>query len=102
LIQPSTFWNAGIHEPICEELHCALDFELWLRLVKGRSRQLIKAPLSVAHIHDEAKTHSPKMKAQWEADHQKIWAADAHGTVREWNKIAFLYKVRAKLYSWFR
>jgi len=102
LVQPSTFWSATIHKPIWEELHCSLDFELWLRLVKGQSRALIKEPLSVANVHDQAKTHSPKMKALWEADHQKIWAADAHGTVHEWKKIIFLNRIRIKLYSWFR
>ncbi|WPU98345.1 glycosyltransferase family 2 protein [Mucilaginibacter sp. cycad4] len=101
LVQPSTFWSAAIHEPVWEELHCSLDFELWLRLVKGHSRALIKEPLSVAHVHDQAKTHSPKTKALWEADHQKIWAADAHGTVHEWKKIFFLNRIRIKLYSWF-
>jgi glycosyltransferase involved in cell wall biosynthesis len=101
LVQPSTFWSAAIHEPIWEELHCSLDFELWLRLVKGHSRALIKAPLSVANVHDQAKTHSPKMKTQWEADHQRIWAADAHGTVHEWKKIVFLNRIRIKLYKAF-
>lgn len=101
LIQPSTFWSSRIHEPVWEELHCALDYELWLRMVKGHSRLLIKEPLSVAHRHDEAKTHSPKMKAQWEADHQKIWAPDAHGTVHEWRRIMVLNRIRVKLYSWF-
>ncbi|GGB25708.1 glycosyltransferase family 2 protein [Mucilaginibacter rubeus] len=101
LVQPSTFWSASIHEPVWEELHCSLDFELWLRLVKGHSRALIKEPLSVANVHDQAKTHSPKMKAQWEADHQKIWAADAHGTVYEWKKIIFLNRIRIKLYKVF-
>lgn len=102
LIQPSTFWSSTIHEPIWEDLHCALDYELWLRLIKGHSRLLIKEPLSVAHIHDEAKTHSPKMKAQWEADHQKIWATDAHGTVYGWKIITLLHRVRTKLYRLLR
>jgi glycosyltransferase involved in cell wall biosynthesis len=101
LPQPSTFWSAAIHEPIWEELHCALDFELWLRLVKGHSRALIKEPLSVANVHDQAKTHSPKMKAQWEADHQKIWAPDAHGMVHEWKRIVFLNRIRIRLYKLF-
>jgi glycosyltransferase involved in cell wall biosynthesis len=99
LIQPSTFWNADIHEPVWEELHCSLDYELWLRLVKGHSRSLIKEPLSVANVHDDAKTSSPKMKAKWEEDHQKIWGQDAHGTVHEWKKIVFLNRVRIKIYK---
>ncbi|MEO3404312.1 glycosyltransferase family 2 protein [Mucilaginibacter sp. CAU 1740] len=102
LVQPSTFWSAKIHEPIWEELHCALDYELWLRLVKGHRRLFIKQPLSVAHIHDEAKTHSPKMKEQWEADHQMIWSESAHGAVHEWKRITFLNRIRIKLYSLFQ
>lgn len=102
LVQPSTFWSSDIHEPIWEELHCALDYELWLRLVKGHRRLLLKQPLSVAHIHDEAKTHSPKMKARWEADHQLIWGPEAHGTVHEWKKIVFLNRIRVKLYRLFK
>jgi len=102
LMQPSAFWSARIHEPVWEELHCSLDYELWLRLVKGHSRALIKEPLSVANVHDQAKTHSPEMKARWEEDHQKIWAADAHGTVHEWKRIVFLNRIRIKLYKIFK
>ncbi|RWY57557.1 glycosyltransferase family 2 protein [Mucilaginibacter gilvus] len=100
LVQPSTFWSAAIHEPVWEELHCSLDYELWLRLVKGHSRKLIKEPLSVANIHEDAKSSDPKMKAKWEEDHQKIWAADAHGTVYEWKRIVFLNRIRQKIYKW--
>jgi len=101
LAQPSCFWSAKIHQPIWEELYCSLDFELWLRLVKGQKRKLIKQPLAVAQVHDDAKTSDPKMKAKWEADHQKIWSAEAHGTVYEWKRIVFLNRIRQKLYSLF-
>ena len=99
LVQPSTFWNSSIHQPIWEELHCSLDFELWLRLVRGNKRHLIREPLSVANVHDDAKTVNAKMLAKWEEDHQKIWAEDAHGRVYEWNRIMFLNRLRAKLYQ---
>lgn len=99
LIQPSTFWKAAIHQPIWEELHCSLDFELWLRLVKGRKRHLIKKPLSVAHVHEDAKTFNPEMSGKWHEDHLKIWADDAHGRVHEWKKIVFLNRIRVKLYK---
>jgi glycosyltransferase involved in cell wall biosynthesis len=101
LAQPSCFWSAKIHQPIWEELYCSLDFELWLRLVKGQKRKLIKQPLAVAQMHDDAKTSDPKMKAKWEADHQKIWSGEAHGTVYEWKRIVFLNRIRQKLYSLF-
>ncbi|MFA6246603.1 MAG: glycosyltransferase family 2 protein [Mucilaginibacter sp.] len=102
LVQPSTFWSSGIHEPVWEDLHCALDFELWLRLVKGHRRALIKEPLSVANIHDQAKTHSANMKVKWEEDHHKIWSHDAHGPVPEWKRIVFLNRIRIKLYKIFK
>ena len=90
LIQPSTFWNAAIHKPIWEELHCALDYELWLRLVKGKKRKLLKQPLSVAQAHDKAKTFNPEMKANWHEDHIKIWSVEGHGPVPEWKWISLL------------
>ncbi|WP_255547658.1 glycosyltransferase family 2 protein [Mucilaginibacter sp. dw_454] len=101
LAQPSCFWSSKIHEPIWEELHCALDFELWLRMVKGHARKLIRQALAVANVHDDAKTSDPKMKEKWHQDHLAIWADDAHGTVYEWKRIVFLNRIRLKLYRWF-
>jgi glycosyltransferase involved in cell wall biosynthesis len=86
LIQPSCFWNANIHQPIWEDLHCSMDYELWLRMVKGKSRKLLRKPLSVVSIHEAAKTHNPKMKIAWEHDHELICSPDAHGPVKDWNK----------------
>ena len=102
LAQPSCFWSAAIHQPIWEELQCSLDYELWLRLVKGRSRLLIKKPLSVANVHDEAKTSNPKMKAAWHADHLLICSADAHGPVNDWNTRVLLNRVRLKILKWLK
>jgi len=99
LIQPSTFWRSAIHQPIWEDLHCALDFELWLRLVKGKRRAMIKKPLSVAHVHSDAKTFDPKMKAYWHEDELNMWAKNAHGRVYEWKKIVFMNRIRTKLYK---
>jgi glycosyltransferase involved in cell wall biosynthesis len=99
LLQPSTFWSAEIHQPVWEELHCSLDFELWLRLVKGNKRRLMRQPLSVATVHADAKTRDPKMKAKWDEDHLKIWSDEAHGRVYEWKKIVLLNRIRRKIYK---
>jgi glycosyltransferase involved in cell wall biosynthesis len=99
LIQPSAFWNAEIHRPVWEDLHCSLDFELWLRLVKGHKRRLIRKPLSVAHVHKDAKTHDPKMQVKWHEDHLKIWSDEAHGRVDEWKRIVFFNRIRKKIYQ---
>lgn len=90
LAQPSCFWSAEIHQPLWEQLHCSLDFELWQRLVKGHKRTLIKEPLSVANVHDAAKTSDPKMGAAWAKDHQLICDEKAHGPVYNWATLTFL------------
>lgn len=98
LAQPSCFWRAAIHQPIWEEMHCALDYELWLRLVRGQKRFRLRQPLSVAHVHQNAKTSNPAMAAKWQEDHVKMWSADAHGPVPEWKRVNFLNRIRMKLY----
>jgi len=101
IIQPSTFWASSIHQPIWEELHCSLDFELWMRLAKGKKKSLIKLPLSVANEHPQAKTFDKNMQDKWAEDHEKIWAENAHGRVYEWKWIFFLNRVRVKIYRLF-
>jgi glycosyltransferase involved in cell wall biosynthesis len=93
LAQPSCFWAAAIHQPIWEQLHCSLDYELWLRMVKGNTRKLLKEPLSVATTHANAKTSNPVMSEQWQKDHELICSADAHGAVANWNTLIALNKL---------
>lgn len=102
LAQPACFWRSKIHQPIWEELHCSLDYELWLRMVKGNKKSLIKEALAVANIHEDAKTSDPKMKKKWDEDHLRICAPDAHGDVKNWNTIVFLHRIRLKIYHLFR
>jgi len=98
LPQPACFWSAGIHQPVWEEMYCALDYELWLRLVKGNKRKRIRQPLAVANVHDDAKTHDVAIKNKWHEDHLKMWSAEGHGPVPEWKRIVFLNRIRLKLY----
>ena len=100
LAQPSCFWDSSIHQPLWEELHCSLDYELWLRIVKGNKRHLIRQPLSVANIHGDAKTSDPKMKERWHHDHLLICGQDAHGIVTQWNTRFFLNRVYHKFFKW--
>lgn len=99
LVQPSCFWSAAIHQPLWEELHCSLDFELWQRIVKGNKKQLIKQPLSVANIHADAKSSDPKMDAAWVKDHGLICHKDAYGPVHKWRVISFLYRVYIAIHN---
>jgi glycosyltransferase involved in cell wall biosynthesis len=102
LSQPACFWRAGIHKPIWEEMYCALDYELWLRLVKGNKRKRIRQPLAVANVHDDAKTHNAAIKNKWQEDHVKMWSDDGHGPVPEWKRIVFLNRIRLKIYKLFK
>lgn len=97
LAQPSCFWSANVHQPVNEELQCSLDYELWLRLVKGNTRKLIKQPLSVANIHEDAKTSNSKMDAAWSNDHRLICSKDMHGPVYDWDRRLFLHKVYTRI-----
>ncbi len=80
--QPSTFWSASRHKPLWEEQHCALDYELWIRLLPGLRTRHLGRPLSVARLHDAAKTYNPAMRQRWGEDarrnglaHPKLYSA---------------------------
>jgi glycosyltransferase involved in cell wall biosynthesis len=102
LAQPACFWSARIHQPVWEEMICALDYELWLRLVKGHKRTRLKKVLAAAHVHSEAKTANPKMQSLWHEDHVKMWSEDGHGPVPEWKRIVLFNRIRLKLYKLLR
>lgn len=98
LSQPSCFWKSNIHQAIWEDLHCSMDYELWVRMVKGKKRIRLKIPLSVAHVHEDAKTHDPKMKVKWQHDHELICSDNAHGVVKNWRFLIFLNNLFKKLF----
>jgi glycosyltransferase involved in cell wall biosynthesis len=97
LSQPSCFWSSAIHQPVWEDLQCSMDYELWLRMVKGQKRVLLKKPLAVANVHADAKTSDPKMGAAWAHDHQLICSPDAYGPVNDWNRLVFLQRIYHRL-----
>ncbi|KRT15832.1 hypothetical protein ASU31_12670 [Pedobacter ginsenosidimutans] len=97
LLQPSCFWSSSIHQPTWEELSCALDYELWLRLVKGNKRRLIKEPLAVARIHEQAKSYNLSFEKKWEKDHLLICGNDAHGSVPTWKYLIFLNRIYRRI-----
>ncbi len=68
LLQPSTFWRDTVHQPLQEALHCALDYELWIRLLRGRRIHRLEEMLSLARRHPASKTCSPRLQARWDAD----------------------------------
>ena len=71
VLQHSTFWSAARHRPIWEEQQCALDYELWIRLLPGLRVRHVRCALAVARQHAEAKTYNPTMKLRWTEDSER-------------------------------
>jgi glycosyltransferase involved in cell wall biosynthesis len=99
LTQPACFWQAAVHQPVWEELQCSMDFELWQRVLKGRTRKLLKEPLAIANVHDDAKTHNPEMGLAWRHDHELICSIDAHGPINDWDKKVLLLRIYNKFFK---
>jgi glycosyltransferase involved in cell wall biosynthesis len=68
LFSHATFWAAKRHQPVWEEQQCALDYELWLRLVPGLRQRHIPQALGAIREHPDAKSHDPKVRQRWEED----------------------------------
>jgi hypothetical protein len=68
VLQPSSFWAATCDQPLWEAQQCAVDYELWIRLLPGRQVHYINWPLAVARQHEAAKTYDPAMKKRWDED----------------------------------
>lgn len=65
----AAFWAAKFQIPLWEKLRCALDYELWIRLLPLTRRRLhLPRPLGVIRVHPAAKSHSPTFAMNWEDD----------------------------------
>ncbi len=94
----AAFWKKNIHQPIWEDLICAIDAELWLRLVVGRSKSHLKFPLAVARIQPEAKSVNERYQKLWEDDYnEKIWRAYDH--VKFWKLRCYEFRCVQRIYK---
>ena len=100
LAQPSTFWDSEIHQAIWEDLHCTLDYELWMRLAKGAKKKYINYELSVAREHEESKTHTrdSKLQQRWAKDHELQWSYHNHVP---WKKLVIETRIIRKIFNIF-
>jgi hypothetical protein len=64
----AAFWASARHQPIWEEQHCALDYELWIRLLPGLRRTHVRWPLGVYRQHAAAKSYDPGTRDRWSDD----------------------------------
>lgn len=94
----AAFWNSKIHKPIWEELNCAVDAELWLRLVPKQSRIHLNFPLAVSRVQPEAKSVNECYQKLWKQDYQeKIWKAYNH--VNLWKLRCYEFKYFQSIYK---
>jgi glycosyltransferase involved in cell wall biosynthesis len=95
----SAFWNKRIHQPIWERMHCNVDGELWLRLVRNRSKKHIHYPIGIYRFQAEAKTQHEKWRKKWRED--DILILEKYGNVslsnrlkdREFRYFQMIYKI---------
>ena len=62
------FWSGTRHQPVSERHHCAMDYELWIRLLPGARITHLSRPLGVVRTHEAAKSYDPAQKRRWEED----------------------------------
>ena len=74
----SAFWHASRHQPVWEEHHCAIDYELWIRLLPGTRKTYLPRPLGLVRHHAEAKTFSPALESKWQEDADRNGRAHPH------------------------
>lgn len=96
----SAFWSRAIHQPIWEKMNCNVDGELWIRMVKKKSRKHIPYPLGSYRIQQDAKTISASWKKKWKEDDDNIEAEHGpHNTNKKW--LIYEYHYIQKLYKLF-
>ncbi len=105
LFSHATFWAAKRHQPVWEEQHCALDYELWIRLVPGLRQRHIPQALGVIREHPDAKSHDPKVRQRWEEDARRNGLAHPdlyrEGFASRWRALEF--RTAQRLYhAWHR
>jgi glycosyltransferase involved in cell wall biosynthesis len=97
----TAFWKSIIHVPICETINCAIDYELWLRLVPKKTKSHIKAPLAVFRVQALSKSSHERYKALWQEDHEKI--VSAYGTPPQPRSLlTYEYRIVQKFYKLIR
>jgi len=94
------FWNSNIHQPIWEELNCAVDAELWLRLVLGKSKSHLNFPLGVARNHPQTKTNHERYRLLWEDDYKnKIWKVYPAISPHIWRLLCYEFRLVQDIHS---
>lgn len=96
----SVIWRRQAHCPVWEDLGCAMDAELWLRLFTNRKSRHAKLIIGIARKHPEQKTLSAAWAQKWADDFEKyIWKYYPPISQRAWKYRQLEYRLVQKLFK---
>lgn len=79
----TAFWQNIIHVPILEIINCAIDYELWLRLLPKNKKHHVKLPLAVSRFQSQSKSAHKRYRTAWDEDRkiiESIYAISPHSS----------------------
>jgi glycosyltransferase involved in cell wall biosynthesis len=94
----AVYWRRSVHVPLWAELNCAMDFELWRRLVPHRKLKYLPLPLGVCRIHSETKSNADRWREKWRQDMEMI--ASRHGGAKPGRLFRQWYTRSQRLFKW--
>lgn len=97
----SVAWRSSIHCAVWEDLQCAMDAELWLRLFTGRKSKHVHYPIGIFRRHAEQKTSNAELwGAKWRNDYDKyIWPHYPAISKFSWKLRGYEFRLVQKLYD---
>jgi len=102
VLSHAVIWKRSAHSPVWEDLNCAMDAELWLRLFTDRVFRHSLLPMGVARQHSLQKTAvGGAWSKRWEEDYTKyIW--QYYPQVKNWLWRTREYRLVQKLFTCYR
>jgi glycosyltransferase involved in cell wall biosynthesis len=99
VLSHSVMWRQQVHCAIWEDLQCAMDAELWLRLFPGRRLKHLHFPIGVFRRHRQQKTSLASMVQKWNQDfNQYIWPHYPSISKKRWSRRQLEYRFVQKVY----
>jgi glycosyltransferase involved in cell wall biosynthesis len=99
ILSHSIVWRKRVHCPVWEDLSCAMDAELWLRLFPGRKSKHIPVPVGTSRKHASQKTTHTNWIKRWQDDYELyIWEYYTPINKFTWRYRLYEYRIIQKLY----
>jgi glycosyltransferase involved in cell wall biosynthesis len=102
VLSHSVIWRKNVHCPIWEDLNCAMDAELWLRLFTGPKFKHSHYPIGIFRKHAEQKSSDKDTWTnKWKADYENyIWKW--YPAISNWKLRVYEYRVIQNIVRKFR